>query len=114
MVPRLMSFGWWLYRSGSDCIRGVAIMQDGLAGSELIGTVRYRPFFMSLLARAYLDDGKVEQARGILDAALELTEPRGNLWWVPELRRLRALCDARAPTGLAQLAPACSTRQHGT
>ena len=67
------------------------MMREGLAGWERMGAVSFRAYYMSLLARAYLHDGAREQARMVLDAALALTEPRGDVWWVPELRRLHAL-----------------------
>jgi class 3 adenylate cyclase/tetratricopeptide (TPR) repeat protein len=86
----LMALGWWQHRSGLDSEQGLRLLQQGLEGWERMGQVSFRPFYMSLLARIHLDEGRVSQAQDVLDAALALAIPHGEVWYAAQLRQLMA------------------------
>jgi hypothetical protein len=48
------------------------------------------PYWSSLLAEVLITDGHREAARAVLDAAQIGAERREDLWWLPEVLRLRA------------------------
>ena len=91
----LMSLGWWTHRSGNGADRGVALLREGLTGWERMGSVAYVSYYKSLLARALLHDGDVNGAAHVIETALAVAELHDEVWWAPELRRLRALARSR-------------------
>ena len=48
------------------------------------------PYWLSLLADAQARSGAVAEAVATLDAAHTSARSRGDLWWLPEITRMRA------------------------
>jgi predicted ATPase len=78
--------GWALAEQGQNA-EGVAHICQGLAAHEATGAVLARPYWASLLARAYGRGGWAEDALRTLSEALAMT--RGQDVWKAELHRLR-------------------------
>lgn len=97
----LMSLGWWTHRSGNGAERGIALLREGLAGWERMGSIAYASYYKSLLARALLHDGDVDEAAHVIEDALAVAELHDDVWWTPELRRLRAISQATVRPGSA-------------
>jgi hypothetical protein len=53
------------------------------------------PYWLSLIADLSARDGRPDAARTTLDAALVGGRTRDDLWWLPEVMRLRAAYDDR-------------------
>ena len=68
----------------------VAIIQirRGLAAYEATGAHLFRPYFLSLLARAYLKAGTPHEGLGVIGEALERVRTTGERVWEAELMRL--------------------------
>lgn len=54
------------------------------------------PYWLSLLADLLARDGQQAAARATLDAALAAGRARDDLWWLPEVMRMRAAYDEKA------------------
>jgi predicted ATPase len=72
---------------------GIATIRRGLSNLAATNSMVRRPFYLSLLASALVRADQREEARGVLDAALATAAANGELWWAPELYRLRGLLD---------------------
>jgi predicted ATPase len=90
--------GWMLALSG-DLDRGTAEMQQGIAGLRALGFRYYGPTMTAVIADLWLEAGRVEDARVLVDGALTEARTIGELHIVPELLRLRGalLWRAQAP-----------------
>ncbi len=76
--------GWAI---GGDA--GIALIRQGIAQLRSQGAYLRAPYWLSLLADALIDDGREDEARAVLDAALAAAEQRDDRWWLPEILRLR-------------------------
>lgn len=76
--------------------QGIAEIRRGLASLRAIGAESRRPYYLSLLADAHLNAGQLENAQAILDAALSTATQNYDLWWSPELHRLKGISSAPA------------------
>jgi DNA-binding SARP family transcriptional activator/predicted ATPase len=72
---------------------GIATIRRGLGNLAATNSAVRRPLYLSLLANALVRAEQREEARGVLDAALATAAANGELWWAPELHRLRGLLD---------------------
>src|ERR1019366_2687493 len=57
------------------------------------GSFARMPYWLSLLADLSVRAGQPGAARAILDAALADANARDDLWWLPEVMRMRAAHD---------------------
>jgi len=48
-----------------------------------------RPYYLSLLAETLAAGGNRSRAASVLDSALAMAAQRHDVWWLPELLRLR-------------------------
>ena len=63
-----------------------------------IGVLINSPYYMSLLARAYREAGRIDDGLRVLDDAQESIEARGERWWEAEVLRSRGeLLLSRSP-----------------
>jgi hypothetical protein len=53
------------------------------------------PYWLSLLADLQAGCGRADAARATLDAALTTGRVHDDLWWLPEVMRMRARYDER-------------------
>ena len=68
---------------------GAATIRQGLANLRGLGAEARRPYYLSLLAEAVVNAGRTEEARSILDDARATAAQNSDVWWLPELDRLR-------------------------
>jgi predicted ATPase len=80
--------GWALAAQGQT-EEGIVQMGQGLAASQTIGVVFFRPYFLALLAETYGKVGRVEEGLTVLAEALELVDKTGERMWEAELYRLK-------------------------
>ena len=64
------------------------------------------PYWLSLLADLWARDSKPDAALATLDAALAAGRAYDDLWWLPEVMRMRAACDDDADKSAARLTAA--------
>lgn len=72
---------------------GVRAIQRGIDNLKSIGAFARMPYWLSLQADAYRALEKHDAARAVLDAALVTGRARSDLWWLPEVLRMRAAYD---------------------
>ncbi|HVW42385.1 MAG TPA: AAA family ATPase [Amycolatopsis sp.] len=76
----------WARRGAS----GIALVRKGIANLEAEGSLARMPYWLSLLADLQAGEGKPGEARETLDRALSAAHGRDDVWWLPEVTRMRA------------------------
>jgi DNA-binding SARP family transcriptional activator/tetratricopeptide (TPR) repeat protein len=79
----------WSRMDGS----GIALAREGIDHLRAGGAFARMPYWLSLLADLSVRAGQPGAARAILDAALADANARDDLWWLPEVMRMRAAHD---------------------
>ncbi len=79
----------WLRADGS----GLAMVRRGVDNLKAEGSFARMPYWLALLADVLERDGQHDAASATLDAALVTGQAREDLWWLPEVSRLRAAYD---------------------
>ena len=79
----------WSRMDGS----GIALARQGIDNLKAEGSFARMPYWLSLLADLLARNGQPSDARAILDAALAGAKERDDLWWLPEVMRMRAAYD---------------------
>ena len=77
--------GW--QRGGAE---GIADIRRGIENLRRQLCLARMPYWLSLLADAQARGGAVAEAVATLDAAHTSASSRGDLWWLPEIIRMRA------------------------
>jgi class 3 adenylate cyclase/predicted ATPase len=72
-----------------DAEHAIVQAESGLAAAGAIGVRMRRPYFLAVLADAYLKTGRHEEGLKTMDDALDIVEQSGERWWQAELHRLR-------------------------
>lgn len=72
---------------------GVALARRGIANLRAEGSFARMPYWLSLLADLSARHDQPDAARATLDAALAAGRERDDLWWLPEVMRMRAAYD---------------------
>jgi DNA-binding SARP family transcriptional activator/tetratricopeptide (TPR) repeat protein len=72
---------------------GIDLARQGIANLKTAGSFARRPYWLSLLADLLARNGRLAAAQAALDAALIGGRERDDLWWLPEVMRLRAAYD---------------------
>ena len=72
---------------------GIDLARRGISNLRAAGSFGRRPYWLSLLADLLARHGRLDDARATLDAALATGRQRDDLWWLPEVMRLRAAHD---------------------
>jgi len=67
----------------------LAELIDNLNSIENLGVHINTPYYMTFLAKAYHQIGKVDEGLSILDKAQTSVDKRDERWWEPEIYRLR-------------------------
>jgi predicted ATPase len=81
----------WISLCAGDAEEGVRLMRDGVSGYKATGALAWLPFLMSLLAAGYRTIGDTTSEESTLDDALALASRTGEVWFTPELHRLKGL-----------------------
>jgi ATP/maltotriose-dependent transcriptional regulator MalT len=89
----------WLRRDGS----GVPLARRGIDRLTADGFHFRMPYRLSLLADLLARDGRPDEARATLDAAIAASRAHDDVWWLPEVLRLRAAYDQNEGRAVARL-----------
>ena len=80
--------GWALAEQGR-LVQGIELIRDGIAATRATGALMGFPFFLSVLACAYLDIGELCQAAATLDEALSVATEARAQYFFPEVLRTK-------------------------
>ena len=73
--------------------RGISLARRGISNLKSAGSFARMPYWLSLLAELSARNGRRGAARAILDAALAAGQAHDDVWWLPEVMRMRAAHD---------------------
>lgn len=73
---------------------GLATARSGIDSLEREGSLARMPYWLSLVADLHRREGDDASASAVLDAATSFATENGDLWWHPEVLRLRAAFDS--------------------
>ena len=93
---------------------GLDLAREGIDRLKAQGALARMPYWLSLLADLSARAGQAGAARAILDGALAAGQARDDLWWLPEVMRMRAAHDER-PAAVSRLRSAAQMASaHGS
>jgi DNA-binding SARP family transcriptional activator len=72
---------------------GIDLARRGVGNLKAAGSFARMPYWLSLLADICARDRQAGAARATLDAALAAGQAHDDLWWLPEVMRMRAAYD---------------------
>jgi DNA-binding SARP family transcriptional activator len=72
---------------------GIGLAQQGVSNLKAEGSFARMPYWLLLLADLQARAGRLDAARATLDAAVVDAQARNDLWWLPEVMRMRAAYD---------------------
>jgi len=79
----------WVKADQGRVDEGLADLLQGIEMFKRTGAAVNLPQFLSMLAEAYAKDGQFEAGLAAVDEGLALAEANSDLYWKPELLRLR-------------------------
>ena len=94
--------------SGADLVR------RGIANLKSEGALARMPYWLSLLADLHARDSRPGAARATLDAALATGRVHDDVWWLPEVMRMRAAYDHEQAAIARLLSAAKMASEHGS
>jgi len=100
----------WSRADGS----GVELVQHGIGKLKSEGSFARMPYWLSLLADLSARNGRPGAARATLDAALAVGRVHDDVWWLPEVMRMRAAYDEEQAAVERLLAAAQMASEHGS
>ncbi len=74
---------------------GIDLAQQGISNLKAEGSAARMPYWLSLLADLLTRGDRTDAARATLDAAVVAARAHDDLWWLPEVMRLRAAMTTR-------------------
>jgi TOMM system kinase/cyclase fusion protein len=80
--------GWALVEQGRR-EEGVRALRAGMEAWRATGAEVDRPYFLALLAEVSATGGEVDEGLGMLAEALEIAHRYGDVYWEPEIHRLK-------------------------
>jgi hypothetical protein len=101
--------GWG--RGGTE---GLALARQGIEALTAGGSFTRMPYWLSIVADLAARAGRPEEAAATLDAALAASRARDDLWWLPEVMRMRAAYDSPDQAVQRLTAAARLATQHGS
>ena len=93
---------------------GINLARRGLGHLKSEGAFARMPYWRSLLADLSARNDQHSAARAILDAALAAAQERNDVWWLPEVMRMRAAYDSRRSASTRLHAAARMASAHGS
>jgi DNA-binding SARP family transcriptional activator len=72
---------------------GLDLARQGISNLKSAGSLARMPYWLSLLAALSAGSGRPDAARATLDAALADAHAHDDVWWLPEVMRMRAIYD---------------------
>jgi DNA-binding SARP family transcriptional activator/tetratricopeptide (TPR) repeat protein len=92
----------------------IDLVRQGISNLQSQGAFARMPYWLSLLADTSARDGQPGAARATLDAALAAGRVHDDVWWLPEVMRMRAVYD-EGQAGTARLLSAAKmASEHGS
>jgi len=82
---------------------GIDLARQGIANLRSEGSFARMPYWLSLLADLSERSGRPDDARATLDAALVAGQARDDVWWLPEVLRMRAAHDGGEESAISRL-----------
>jgi DNA-binding SARP family transcriptional activator len=92
--------GW---RRAEEGETGAGLVRHGIDNLKAAGSFARMPYWLALLADVLAQTGQHEGARSTLDAAITTAQARADVWWLPEVLRMRAAYDDRKEAALERL-----------
>jgi hypothetical protein len=93
---------------------GIDLARRGVSNLKSEGAFTRMPYWLSLLADLLARGGRADAARATLDAALVAGKSRDDVWWLPEVMRMRAPYD-EGESGISRLRSAAQLASaHGS
>jgi predicted ATPase len=80
--------GWALTEQG-EAPEGIGQIHQGMTAFRATGQELFRPYSLALLAEACGKSGRAEDGLRVLDEALALAQARREIFWEPEMYRLK-------------------------
>ena len=107
---------WALILDGwsRDDASGAGLVRRGIANLKSAGAFARMPYWLSLLADLYARDGLPGAARATLDAAIATGRAHDDVWWLPEVLRMRAAYDDERAAIARLLSAAAMATEHGS
>ncbi len=94
---------------------GIALVRQGIGNLRAAGAFARMPYWLSLLADLLARTGQRDAARATLDAAEVTGKSHDDVWWLPEVLRMRAMYDEDDQVALPRLrAAAALASAHGS
>ncbi len=103
----------WSAAGGRDG-EGTRLAELGIGNLKAQGAFARRPYWLSLLADLQARQDRPAAARATLDAALTAGRVYDDLWWLPEVMRMRAAYDPPAQAVARLRAAADLASGHGS
>jgi DNA-binding SARP family transcriptional activator/tetratricopeptide (TPR) repeat protein len=72
---------------------GLDLARRGISNLRSAGSLARMPYWLSLLAALSAGSSRPDAARATLDAALAAAHAHDDVWWLPEVMRMRAAYD---------------------
>lgn len=94
--------------------RDTGLARQGIANLKDQGSFARMPYWLSLLADLLAAEDRPDAARSTLDAALAAGHARDDLWWIPEVMRMRAAHDAPEAAAARLRSAARMAASHGS
>jgi DNA-binding SARP family transcriptional activator len=109
---------WALVLAGWSAPRGtgsgIHLARLGINNLRAAGSFARMPYWLSLLADLLDRDGQPHAAQATLDGAIAAGRARNDLWWLPEVMRMRAAYDDPAAAAERLRAAASLAAAHGS
>jgi DNA-binding SARP family transcriptional activator len=107
---------WGLILDGWSRADGPSIdlTQRGIGNLRAEGSFARMPYWLSLLADLQARHERMEAARATLDAALVAARANDDLWWLPEVMRMRAAHDDQETAATRLRSAAGLASAHGS
>ncbi|HSR86265.1 MAG TPA: AAA family ATPase [Streptosporangiaceae bacterium] len=93
---------------------GLGLAQQGISNLKSQGSFARMPYWLSLLADLSARTGDLGATRATLDAALVTAKAREDVWWLPEVLRMRAAYDDEQAAVQRLRSGALMASEHGS
>jgi DNA-binding SARP family transcriptional activator/tetratricopeptide (TPR) repeat protein len=94
---------------------GTRLAQQGIDNLRSEGSFARMPYWLALLADLAARNGSPDTARATLDAAIAAAHAHDDVWWLPEVMRMRAMYDDDDEAAIARLRSAAQLASaHGS
>ena len=93
---------------------GIDLARRGISNLRSEGAFARMPYWLSLLADLSARDNQPGTARATLDAALAAGRVHDDVWWLPEVMRMRAAYDQEQAAVTRLLSAARIASEHGS